>query len=147
MVVSVIAITDRVSPGMRALKWGRVVTSASSGVASPIPNLAISNALRLSLLGWSKTLARETGPDGITTNVILPGRIATARIRFLDQAKAQRDGRTVADITRESTGAISLGRYGEPEEYGNAVAFLASTAASYITGSVIRVDGGLIASI
>lgn len=147
MVLSVIAITDRVLPGMRTAKWGRVITSASSGVVSPIPNLAISNALRMSLVGWSKTLAREVGADGITANVVVPGRIATARIRFLDEAKARREGRSAAEIAADSTASIPVGRYGEPKEYGSTVAFLASVAASYITGSVIRVDGGLISSV
>ncbi|PWC28077.1 SDR family oxidoreductase [Teichococcus aestuarii] len=147
MVLSVIALTDRVLPGMKAAGWGRVVTSTSSGVVAPIPNLGISNALRSTLLGWSKTLAREVGRDGITANIILPGRIATSRIRFLDEQKAKREGRDVAQVEAESTGSIPAGRYGEPQEYGDAVAFLASTRASYINGSVIRVDGGLIASI
>lgn len=147
MVLSVIAITDRVLPGMRRKKWGRVITSTSSGVVAPIPNLGISNALRLALVGWSKTLAREVGGDRITANVVLPGRIATARITFLDEQKARREGRSVEDVTAESTASIPLGRYGRPEEYGAVVAFLASEPASYLTGSVIRVDGGLIASI
>lgn len=147
MVLSVIAITDRVLPGMRARKWGRIITSTSSGVVAPIPNLGVSNALRLSLVGWSKTLAREVGRDGVTANIILPGRIATDRINFLDEAKAKREGRAVAEVTAESTGSIPVGRYGKPEEYGDAVAFLASAQAAYITGSVIRVDGGLIASV
>ncbi len=98
MVLSVIAITDRVLPTMRARKWGRVITSTSSGVVAPIPNLGISNALRLSLVGWSKTLAREVGRDGVTCNIVLPGRIATSRITFLDERKAEREGRSVADI-------------------------------------------------
>ena len=147
MVLSIIAITDRVLPGMREKHWGRIITSTSSGVVSPIPNLGISNALRLSLVGWSKTLAREVGSDGITANVILPGRIATDRIKFLDEAKAKREGRTVEDVAAESTRTIPVGRYGKPEEYGAVVAFLASERAAYITGSVIRVDGGLIASV
>ncbi len=147
MVLSVIAITDRVLPGMRDKHWGRIITSTSSGVVSPIPNLGISNALRLSLVGWSKTLAREVGSDGITANVILPGRIATDRIKFLDEAKAKREGRTVEDVAAESTRTIPVGRYGKPEEYGAVVAFLASERAAYITGSVIRVDGGLIPSV
>ena len=145
--LSVIAITDRVLPNMRARHWGRVITSTSSGVESPIPNLAISNTLRLSLVGWSKTLAREVAKDGITANIILPGRIATDRLKFLDEAKAKREGRSVEDVLTESTGSIPVGRYGKPEEYGDVVAFLASDRAAYITGSVIRVDGGLIASI
>lgn len=147
MVLSVISITDAVLPGMRARGWGRIITSTSSGVVAPIPNLGMSNALRLSLVGWSKTLAREVGGDGVTCNIVLPGRIATGRIRFLDEKKAEREGRTVEDVSAESTASIALGRYGEPSEYGDTVAFLASKRASYITGSVIRIDGGLIASI
>jgi 3-oxoacyl-[acyl-carrier protein] reductase len=147
MVLSVIALTDRVLPGMRARRWGRIVTSTSSGVVSPIPNLAVSNALRLSLVGWSKTLAREVAPDNITANVILPGRIATARIAFLDEQKAKREGRALDTVVAESTASIPMGRYGRPEEYGDAVAFLASERAAYITGSVVRVDGGYISSI
>jgi 3-oxoacyl-[acyl-carrier protein] reductase len=132
---------------MRARKWGRIVTSTSSGVVAPIPNLGISNALRLSLVGWSKTLAREVGRDGITVNIVLPGRIATGRITFLDEQKAKRENRSIDDVVTESTGSIPLGRYGQPEEYGNVVTFLASEPASYLTGSVIRVDGGMIQSI
>jgi 3-oxoacyl-[acyl-carrier protein] reductase len=147
MVLSVIGITDRVLPGMKKKKWGRIVTSASSGVVAPIAGLAISNALRMSLAGWSKTLAREVGRDGITANIVVPGRIGTDRIRFLDEAKAKREGRTAEDVSAESTSSIPLGRYGHPEEYAKAVAFLASAAASYVTGSIIRVDGGLIASV
>ncbi|MEP9349984.1 SDR family oxidoreductase [Xanthobacter sp. KR7-225] len=147
MVLSVIAVTDRALPGMRARKWGRIVTSTSSGVVAPIPNLGISNALRLSLVGWSKTLAREVARDGITANIVLPGRIATDRIKFLDAKKAEREGRAVEEISAESTGSIPVGRYGDPQEYASVVAFLASAPASYVTGSVIRVDGGLIASI
>ena len=147
MVLSVIAITDRVLPGMRSRSWGRIVTSTSSGVISPIPNLAISNALRLSLVGWSKTLAREVGKDGITANIVVPGRIATARVAFLDGAKAKREGRSVEDVAAESAATIPLGRYGKPEEYADVVTFLASERAAYITGSVVRVDGGMITSI
>lgn len=147
MVLSVIALTDRVLPGMRAAKWGRVVTSTSSGVVAPIPNLGISNALRSTLVGWSKTLSREVARDGITANIVLPGRVATDRIRFLDEQKAKRENRPVEEVAAESTGSIPAGRYGKPEEYGDVVAFLASERASYVNGSVIRVDGGLIPSI
>jgi 3-oxoacyl-[acyl-carrier protein] reductase len=147
MVLSVISITDRVLPGMRQRKFGRIITSTSSGVVAPIPNLGLSNALRLSLVGWSKTLAREVGRDGITANIVLPGRVATDRIKFLDEQKALRENRPVEEVRAESAESIPLGRYGEPQEYADTVCFLASTRASYLTGSVIRVDGGLIASI
>jgi 3-oxoacyl-[acyl-carrier protein] reductase len=147
MVLSVIAIADRVLPGMRSRKWGRIITSTSSGVVSPIPNLGISNALRLSLVGWSKTLAREIAKDGVTANIVLPGRIATDRIRFLDEAKAKRENRPVETVISESTSTIPVGRYGDPSEYADVVTFLASERSSYVTGSVIRIDGGLIPSI
>lgn len=147
MVLPVIALTDRVLPKMRERGWGRVITSTSSGVIAPIPNLGLSNALRSTLIGWSKTLAAEVGGDGITSNIVLPGRIATSRIEFLDAARAERENRPVEQVTADSVGSIPVGRYGRAVEYGQTVAFLASTAASYITGSVVRVDGGLIASV
>lgn len=147
MVLSVIAITDRVLPGMKARGWGRILTSTSSGIIAPIPNLAFSNALRMSLVGWSKTLAREVAKDGITANIVVPGRIATARVATLDNARAKREGRSVEEVAAESAATIPVGRYGKPEEYADVVAFLASTRAAYITGSVIRVDGGMTASI
>ena len=136
-----------IAPHMTTRGWGRIVTSASSGVVAPIPNLGISNAMRMSLVGWSKTLAREVAREGITCNVVVPGRIATPRITFLDEQKAKREGRRVGDVAAESTASIPLGRYGDPQEYADTVAFLASKRASYITGSIVRVDGGMIASI
>ncbi|MBB3289239.1 MULTISPECIES: SDR family oxidoreductase [Rhizobium] len=147
MVLSVIAISDAVLPKMREKKWGRIITSTSSGVVAPIPNLGLSNALRMSLVGWSKTLAGEVGRDGVTVNIVLPGRIATQRITFLDEQRAKREGRSVEDVSAQSTASIPVGRYGDPQEYADVVTFLASTRASYVTGSVLRIDGGLIASV
>jgi 3-oxoacyl-[acyl-carrier protein] reductase len=144
MVIPVIAITDAVLPDMKAAGWGRILTNASSGVITPIPGLAMSNSLRSSIVGWSKTLATEVGAQGITVNMVLPGRIATERLKFLDDARAKRENVTVEDIERRMKGAIPMGRYGEMREYGDTVAFLASERASYITGSMIRVDGGQI---
>ena len=147
MVMSVVAVTDRVLPGMQERGWGRVITSTSSGVIVPIPNLGLSNALRSTLVGWSKTLASEVARDGITVNVVVPGRIATARITALDEAKAAREGRSVDEVRGQSTSSIPAGRYGDPAEYADVVTFLASAPASYVTGSMVRVDGGYIGSV
>src|SRR5699024_1785902 len=117
MVLSVIAVTDLVLPGMIERGWGRVITSTSSGVISPILNVGLSNTLRSALVGWSKTLAAEVGAHGVTANIVLPGRIGTDRIRFLDEKKAEREGVSVDEVARQSTAAIPLGRYGEPHEY------------------------------
>jgi 3-oxoacyl-[acyl-carrier protein] reductase len=147
MVLSLISITDRVLPGMRQRKWGRIITSTTSGAIAPIKNLAISNTLRAALLAWSKTLAAEVAADGITVNVIMPGRVATDRLRQLDEARAQRENVSYDSVVQASLRQIPMGRYGDPQEYGDAAAFLASKNASYITGSVIRVDGGQIQAI
>ena len=147
MVLSLIAITDRVIPGMRQRHWGRIITSTTSGAVAPIKNLAISNTLRAALLAWSKTLASEVAADGITVNVIMPGRVATDRLRQLDEARAKRESISYEDVVKASLSQIPLGRYGDPREYGDAAAFLASQNASFITGTVMRVDGGQIQAI
>lgn len=147
MVLSVISVTDRVLVGMRERQWGRIITSTSSGVVAPIPNLGLSNTLRRALVGWSKTLSSEVARDGITVNIVVPGRIATGRVAFLDEQKAKRVGASVEQIARQSRDAIPIGRYGDPKEYAAAIVFLASQPAAYITGATLRVDGGMIASI
>jgi 3-oxoacyl-[acyl-carrier protein] reductase len=147
MVLSLMKITDRVLPGMRERKWGRVITSTTSGAIVPIRNLAISNTLRAALLAWSKTLAAEVAAEGVTVNVIMPGRVATDRLRQLDEARAKRENISYEAVVSASLKTIPAGRYGDPKEYGDTAAFLASKNASYITGSVIRVDGGQVPSI
>ena len=147
MVLSVIRVTDCVLPSMRARKWGRIVTSTSSGVVAPIANLAVSNTLRASLVNWSKTVASEVAIDGVTVNVAVPGRIGTARTAFLDQKKAEREGRSAEMVAAASSAGIPVGRYGRPDEYAAAVVFLMSASASYITGTILRVDGGLLANV
>ncbi len=147
MILSIISITDRVLPGMRERHWGRIITSTTSGAIAPIRNLAISNTLRAGLSAWSKTLASEVANDGITANIIMPGRVATDRLRQLDEARSKRENMSYEAVVEASLKLIPAGRYGDPREYGDTAAFLASMNAAYITGSVIRVDGGQIPSI
>jgi 3-oxoacyl-[acyl-carrier protein] reductase len=147
MVLSVIGITDAVLPGMKARGWGRILTSTSAGVVQPIPNLGLSNTLRAALVGWSKTLSREVAPHGITANIIVPGRIETERLLTLDKAAATREAKPLEAVTAAQKAAIPMGRYGDVAEYADVAAFLVSARASYVTGSVVRVDGGQIASV
>ena len=134
-------IVGAAAPEMKKAGYGRVLTIASSSIKQPIPNLALSNALRAGVWGIAKTLSRELAPLGILVNVIAPGRIDTERIAELDQAQAQRSGKSVDDVRKASVAGIPLGRLGRPEELANLVVFLASAAGSYITGQAITVDG------
>ncbi len=131
-------------PAMRQRRWGRVLAIGSSGVDEPIPNLAVSNAARAALAGLLKTLAGEVARDGVTVNMLLPGRIDTPRVRSLDAATAERTGRPAAEVAEDSAAAIPAGRYGTPQEFGDTAAFLCSERASYITGTRVRVDGGMV---
>ena len=147
MVTGIIALTQQMLPAMQEKRWGRIITLTSSGVESPIPRLAVSNGLRMALVGWSKTLASEVAADGITVNIIVQGRIHTERVDQLDEAAAKRNGTTLEEARQASLATIPAGRYGRPEELADVVAFLASERAGYVTGSRIRVDGGMIRSI
>jgi len=141
--MSAIRLTRLCLPHMRAKHWGRVITSTSSSVKQPLPTLMLSNAVRSATTAWSKTLSDQVAQDGITVNTLAPGRIDTERIRQIDDDLAQRQGRPRADVERDSLATIPLRRYGRPEEYGAAAAFLASEPAAYITGVTLLVDGGL----
>src|SRR5918995_5216848 len=117
MVVPVIRLAGLVLPGMRERGFGRILTIASSGVVQPIPNLGISNALRSTLVGWSKTLAGEVASDGVTVNIIAPGRIHTDRVDETDRAVAKRDNKSIEDVRRASYTQIPMGRYGTVQEF------------------------------
>ncbi|MBN2751605.1 MAG: SDR family oxidoreductase [Rhodospirillaceae bacterium] len=147
MVLSLIRIIDGLIPAMREKKWGRILTITSSGVVQPIPTLAMSNTLRAALVTFSKTLATEVAADGITVNVVLPGRIATERVAELDHAAAARAGTSVEDARAKSTALIPMKRYGTVTEFASVCTFLVSAPAAYMTGGMVRIDGGLIQSI
>lgn len=147
MVVRVIALTNALLPQMKAQGFGRILTVASSGVFEPIANLALSNTLRSALVGWNKTLATEVASFGVTANMLLPGRIHTDRIDELDGANAARSGRSVEEVRAASVKTIPAGRLGRVEEFAAAAAFLCSVPASYVTGTMLRVDGGAARSI
>lgn len=147
MFVNQLRLVSAFLPGMRERKWGRILVLSSSGVLQPIPNLGISNALRSSLIGWAKTLSNEVAPDGVTVNTIMPGRIKTDRVDQIDAAAAEREGKTVEEIVRASRATIPIARYGTVEEFADVAAFLMSERASYVTGGLIRVDGGAVRSV
>lgn len=144
MSLSVIRLTDLFLPGMIDRGWGRVVTVVSTGAVQPIPVLGISNSLRAGLIAWSKSVATEIAATGVTMNVLMPGRIGTDRVFQTDAATADREGIPVEEVTRRSWAQIPMGRYGAPEEIGAVVTFLCSAPASYMTGAVVRVDGGFV---
>lgn len=147
MAANIFHFNTRLLPKMQERQWGRIISIASSGVEQPISNLALSNGIRAAVVGWSKTLANEVAGDGITVNVVLPGRIHTQRVDELDAAAAKRTQSDVADVAAKSRATIPAGRYGKPEEFADVVTFLASARAGYVTGSRIRIDGGSIKSI
>jgi 3-oxoacyl-[acyl-carrier protein] reductase len=136
LVVAPIEMIELVVPGMRERGFGRILSVSSSAAKEPIPALLMSNAHRPGLLGAFKTLAGRLAGDGITLNSILPGRIATDRIKHLHGTIEQ-----AQEVAREQ---IPAGRLGTAEEIGAAAAFLCSERASYITGQALLVDGGLV---
>lgn len=126
---------------------GRIINIASSSIKQPIPGLLLSNTFRLGIVGITKTLAEELASFNILINTVAPGRIATDRVAFLDQVKAEKLGTTSEQVAKQSKSTIPLKRYGTPEEFANVVTFLVSDANTYMTGSSLLVDGGMIKSI
>lgn len=134
-------------PGMRARRWGRVIFLTSMAAKQPIPGLLLSNTARSGLLGFAKTLATEVARDNVLVNTVLPGHFDTARATELARMRAEREGKDVADLLRQRTEAIPLGRAGEPRELAAVVTFLASNRATFLTGTALQVDGGQIQSL
>ncbi len=142
LVVPHVALVEAFLPHMREQKWGRIVAVGSSSVDVGIPTLALSTMGRSALAGWLKLLSCQVAADGVTVNLVLPGRIATDRIAQLDAATAQAAAISVGQVRADTVAAIPASRLGTPAEFGAIVAFLASLPAAYITGTAVRIDGG-----
>ncbi len=141
--LSVVRLVRECLPLMKD-EGGRILAVASSSVKVPIPGLILSNVMRSGVAGLMKTLANELAPYDILVNTVCPGRIATDRVAELDAAKAEQKGVSLESVKREMEGQIPLKRYGKPEEFAKVAAFLASEANSYMTGSTLMVDGGMV---
>lgn len=142
--MSAVRTTQLVLPAMRERRWGRIVNISSYGVKHPVPGLSLSNSIRPAVLGWAKTLADQVGGDNILVNTVCPGWTRTARMDTLMAQRAEKEGLSDEELQRSISDTIPLGRMGEASEIANLAVFLASGAASYITGTAIQVDGGLV---
>ncbi len=147
LLMNAIWLTRRVVPKMVESKWGRLIYITSDTLKQPLPNLVLSNTVRISLAGLSKSLAVEYGPKGITSNGIMQGHILTDRQHQVGQDIASRTGQSVEEAMKGMVAQVPMGRYGSSEEVGYLVAFLASEKASYINGTMLAIDGGLIRSV
>jgi 3-oxoacyl-[acyl-carrier protein] reductase len=137
--MSAVRLTRLCLPHMRRKGWGRVITGTSTSVKQPIANLMLSNSIRSATTAWSKTLADQVAADGITVNTVATGRFATDRL-------ASNWG-SWEEMERGAAEGVPAGRLGQPEEYGDVVAFICSERAGYLTGAVIPLDGGLLRSV
>ena len=141
--LSYVRLVREVLPDLKQA-GGRIINVTSSSIKQPIPGLLLSNVFRMGLLGFGKSLAEELAPYNILVNTVAPGRISTDRTAYLDQLKADKRGVPVEQVMDEARQAIPLKRYGDPVEFARVVTFLASGASSYMTGSTIMVDGGMV---
>ncbi len=132
-----------VAPLMVVQQWGRIVNIVSLAVKQPIDGLVLSNSMRMGVIGFAKTLAKELAPFRVTVNNLLPGLIHTDRLANLAQARAKDAKSTPEEMLKRMAAEIPMGRLGSPDEFAAMVAFLASEKASYVTGTSIQIDGGL----
>jgi len=145
--LSTVRFIREVLPHMKQAKWGRILAIQSSSVKQPVEGLVLSNGIRPGIAGLFKTLAGDLAPHGITVNLVLPGRIMTDRFKEHQTDRAKRSGITFDKQVELSSADIPMGRIGTPEEFAAMVVFLASVRASYVTGTAVQVDGGLIRSV
>ncbi len=145
--MSTINLCRTVVPSMRERGGGRIINLTSVSVKQPVDNLMLSNMARTGVIGFAKTLATELAPEKILVNNVCPGIIFTDRIQQLATVRAEEAGITFDEALEKMTADIPLGRIGDPDEFANLVVFLASERASYITGTTIQVDGGMVRSL
>ncbi len=134
-------------PGMKESKYGRIINIISTSVKTPIPNLGVSNTIRAAVANWAKTLSLEVGIHNVTVNNVLPGFTKTPRLDVIKKNQAQKQNVDEAQIEKNWKNMIPMGRLAEPEEVANAVVFLASPEASYVSGINLPVDGGRTSSL
>lgn len=141
--LSTVRLAKAVVPHMKRQRWGRFVAIASVAARQPMPGLVLSTTARAGVLGFVKAMATELAPYQILCHAVLPGYVRTRRLEELARDRAEREGREADEVLAEWAGAVPLGRLGEPREVAELVAFLVSERASYLTGTIIPVDGGL----
>ncbi|MFH1690860.1 MAG: SDR family oxidoreductase [Candidatus Eisenbacteria bacterium] len=142
--MSVVRLNRAAVPMMREAGGGAIINLTSISVKEPIKGLVLSNSVRAGVVGLSKTLANELGPDGIRVNVVCPGYTATDRMTELMTARSEREGKSYDEIAAGFYASVPLGEFGEPADIARMVAFLASDAAGYVTGVTVQVDGGAV---
>ncbi|GEO24230.1 short-chain dehydrogenase [Alicyclobacillus acidoterrestris] len=142
--MSVVRLTRAAVQHLQRSSWGRIVNITSSSIKQPISGLILSNTMRAGVWGLTKTLSEELAPYGILVNTVGPGRILTDRVREVDEATAARTGMALSEVQQRELERIPVGRYGTPEEFAKAVVFLGSPFNTYITGTALMVDGGMV---
>ena len=144
-----VRLVSAVLSGMRDRRWGRILAVGSTGISAPLPHLALSNLGRAALAGYLQDTRGQVTADGVTVNLLLPGRIATDRAAALDEGRAERSGRSIDDVREESRAEIPAGQYGDPAEFGSVGAFPVQRTCLVggWTGTAVRCDGGLVRSL
>lgn len=146
VLMSTVRFTRQVLPGMKAKNWGRIINITSLSVKQPVDNLVLSNAFRSAVTAFAKTLSNQIGKYNITVNNVAPGYTLTARLYELAVVRAKQANTSHEEVLAAMANDVPLKRLGRPDEIGSVIVFLASEQASYITGTTIQVDGGIIKS-